>query len=117
VGTLDNTNPTRLSKQYYGSPLTRFEEATVGAEGCLPFISGLDAHIIEALTDVKFYEVPGSTELGDKFRDEEEKVSVLNGYSVQYTIVLNQPERTIFLFNEEHRSYYRGFERSDLSRT
>jgi len=117
VGTLDNTNPTRLSKQYYGSPLTRFKEATVDAEGCLPFISGLDAHIIEALMDIKFYEVPGSAELGDKFRNEEEKVSVLDGYSVQHTIVLNQPEQTIFLFNEEHRSYYRRFERSDSSRT
>ena len=29
-----------------------FEEATVGAEGCLPFVSRLDAYIIETPADV-----------------------------------------------------------------
>ena len=32
---------------------------------------------------------PGSAELGDKFGDEEERISVLDGYGVQSTIVLD----------------------------
>jgi len=32
-------------------------------------------------------------------------------------IVLDQPERTIFLFNEEHRGCYGGFGRLDLYST
>jgi len=48
--------------------------------------------------DVKFCEVPGSTELGNKFRDEGEGVSVLDGYSVQCAIVLDHwSEPSFFL--------------------
>jgi len=95
----------------------RFKEALVGAESCLPFISRLDVYIIETLADVKFCEVPGSTELGDKFGDEGEKVSVLDGYGTQCMIVLDQPKQTIFLSNKEHRGCYRGFGRLDSSGT
>jgi len=95
----------------------RFKETLVGAESCLPFISRLDVYIIETLADVKFCEVPGSTELGDKFGDEGEKVSVLDGYSTQCMIVLDQPKQTIFLSNKEHRGCYRGFGRLNSSGT
>jgi len=60
----------------------RFEQATVGAESHLPFISGLDTHIIEAPTDVEFCEVLGSAELRDEFEDERERVPVLDGYGI-----------------------------------
>ena len=50
----------------------RFKEAVVGAEGCFPFISGLDVYVIETPVNIQFCEVSGSTELGDKFRDERE---------------------------------------------
>jgi len=79
-----------------------FEEAVIGMEGCLPFVSGLDTYVIETPSDVKLCEVLSSTELGDEFRDEGEGVPVLDSYSVQHTIVLDQPERTILFFNEEH---------------
>ena len=59
-------------------------------------------YVIETSSDVKFCEVLGSAELGDELGDEGEGVSVLDGYSVQRTIVLDQPEQTILLFNEEH---------------
>ena len=59
-----------------------FKEAMVGAEGCLPFISGLDAYIIETPADVEFCEVFSSVELRDKFGDEGERISVLDSYSV-----------------------------------
>ena len=86
-------------------------------KGRFSFISGLDTYVIETPLDIKFYEVPGSTELGDEFGDEREGVPVLDGYGVQRAIVLDQPERTIFLFNEEHRGRYRGLGRSDSSGT
>jgi len=70
----------------------RFKETTVGAEGRFPFIFGLDAYVIETLADVKFCEVSGSAELGDKFRDEKKGVPILDGYSVQHVIVLDQLE-------------------------
>jgi len=95
----------------------RLEETAVSAEGRFLFISGLDMYVIETPLDIKFCEVPGSTELGDKFGDEREGVPVLDGYGVQRAIVLDQPERTIFLFNEEHRGCYGGFGRSDSSST
>ena len=52
----------------------RFEETTVGAEGCFPFISRLDAYIVETPSDIKFCEVLGSVELGDKLGDEGESI-------------------------------------------
>ena len=55
----------------------RFEEAMVGVEGRLPFISGLDVYIIETPADVQFCEVSGSAELRDEFGDERERISVL----------------------------------------
>ena len=66
-----------------------FKEAAIGAEDRLLFISGLDAHIVEPPPDVKFCKVPGSTELGDKFGDEGEKIPVFDGHSVQRAIVLD----------------------------
>jgi len=44
----------------------------------------------------------GSAEFGDEFGDEREGVPALDGYGIQHVIVLDQPERTILLFNEEH---------------
>ena len=76
------------SKEHY----KRFKEAMVGTEGFFPFISGLDAYIVETPLDIKFCEVLGSMKLGDKLRDERKRVSVLNGYSVQCIIVLDQLE-------------------------
>ena len=59
-----------------------FKEATVGAEGYFPFISRLDAYIIETPADVQFCEVLRSVELRDEFGDEKEWISVLDSYSV-----------------------------------
>jgi len=66
-----------------------FEEAVIGVEGHFLFISGLDAYIIEAPADIEFCEVFSSTELRDEFRDEGERIFILNGHSVQCAIVLD----------------------------
>jgi len=99
------------SKEHY----KQFKQAMVGTESHLPFISRLDAYIIEAPTDIEFCEVLSSTELRDEFGDERERVSIFDGYSVQCMIVLDQSERTIFLLNEEYRGCNRGFGGSDSS--
>ena len=82
---LEGSGAVGHSKKHYEG----FKEATVGAEGHLPFISRLDAYIIETPADVQFCEIPGSTELGDEFGDEGKRVSVLDGYGVQCTVVLD----------------------------
>jgi len=92
------------SKEYYEG----FEEAAIGTEGCLLFVSGLDSYVIETPSDIKLGEVLGSVELGDEFGDEGEGVPVLDGYGVQRVIVLDQPKQAILLFNEEHRGCDRG---------
>ena len=67
----------------------RLKETAVGAEDCFLFIFGLDAYIIETPADIKFCEVPSSAELGDELGDKKKEVPVLDGYSVQHTIVLD----------------------------
>ena len=59
-----------------------FKEAAIGTKDCFPFISRFDVYIVETPADIKFCKVPGSTELGDEFRDEGERVFVLDSYSV-----------------------------------
>ena len=73
----------------------KFKEAAVSAEDHFPFISGLDMYIIEAPADIQFHEVPSSTELGDEFRDEGERIFVLDGYGIQHAIVLDQLEQAM----------------------
>ena len=87
----------------------KFEEAAVSTEDHFPFISRLNVYIIEAPANIQFREVPSSTELGDEFGDERKGISVLDGYGIQYMIVLDQLEQAIFLLNEEHRGCYGGF--------
>jgi len=94
-----------------------FEEAAVGTEGCLSFVFRLDTYVIETPSDVRLCKVLGSTELGDELGDEGEGVLVLDGYGVQRVIVLDQPERTILLFNEEHWGCDGGLGGSDSSST
>jgi len=67
----------------------RFKETAIGVEGHLPFISGLDVHIVKPLPDVKFYEVLGSAELGDKFGDEKKRIPVFDSHGIQHAIVLD----------------------------
>jgi len=94
-----------------------FKEAAVGMEGCLSFISRLDTYVIETPSDIKLCEVLSSAELGDELGDEGVGVLVLDGCGVQCTIVLDQPEQAIFLFNEEHWGCDGGLGGSDSSGT
>ena len=85
---MEGSGAVGYSKEYHEG----FEEAAIGAEGRLPFISRLDVYIIEAPMDIEFCEVLGSAELRDEFRDERERVSIFDSYGVQRIIVLDQSE-------------------------
>jgi len=82
---LEGSRAVGHSKEYHEG----FKEAVIGAEGSLPLISGLDAHIVEPLLDIKFCEVLGSSELGDEFGDEGERIPVFDSHGVQHAIVLD----------------------------
>jgi len=60
--------------------------------------------VIETLADIELGEISSSPELGHEFRDQQKRILVLDCYGVECTIVLKQPERAIFLFDEEHWS-------------
>ena len=76
------------SKEHY----QEFEQASIGLEGHLPLISGLNANIVETPTDIQLGEVSGPTELGHEFGDQWERVLVLDRHGVECLIVLNQLE-------------------------
>ena len=54
------------SKEHYQG----FEQASIGLEGHLPLISGLNANIVETPTDIQLGEVSGPMELGHEFGDQ-----------------------------------------------
>ena len=82
---LEGSRAVGHSKEHYKG----FEEAPVGAEGCLPLISGLDAYIIETPVDIQFCEILGSVKLGDELGDEGKRILILDSYSVQSMVVLD----------------------------
>ena len=60
----------------------RFKETMISTEGHFPFISRLDAYIIEAPVDIEFCEVFSSLELRDEFGDKRERISILDSHGV-----------------------------------
>jgi len=59
-----------------------FEEAVVGAEGCLPLIPRSDLNIVEPPLYIEFSKVPGTSELCDELRYQREGVFVLDCHSI-----------------------------------
>jgi len=47
-----------------------FEHASIGPEGHLPLVSGLNADVVETPADIQLGEVSSSSELGHEFRDQ-----------------------------------------------
>jgi len=71
--------------------------------------------VIETPADIEFGEVSSFSELGHEFRDQQKGILVLDSHGVECTIVLNQPEQAIFLFDEEHWNGHGQFERANSS--
>ena len=76
------------SKEHYQG----FEQASIGLEGYLPLVSGLNANIVETLMDIQLGEVSGPAELRYEFGDEWERVLVLDRHGIECLVVLNQSE-------------------------
>ena len=75
-------------KEYYQG----FEQASIGLKGHLLLVSGLNANVVETSIDIQLGEVSGPAKLGHEFRDQWERVLVLDRHKVECLIVLNQPE-------------------------
>jgi len=76
------------TKEHY----QRFEQASIGPEGCFPLVSRLNADIIETPTNIQLGEVSGSVELRYEFGDQWKGVLILDRYGIECSVVLNQPE-------------------------
>jgi len=83
---LEGSRAVGHAKEHYQG----FEQASIGPEGYLPLVSGLDADVVETLTNVQLGEVSGSAELRYKFGDEWEGVLILDRHRIESSIVLNQ---------------------------
>jgi len=69
-----------------------FKQVSIGPEGCLPLVSGLDMDVVETPTDIQLGEISGSAELQYEFGDEWEGVLILDRHRIECSVVLNQPE-------------------------
>ena len=92
-----------------------FEQASIGPEGCLPLILGLNADVVETPTNVQLSEVSGSAELRYKFRDQWEGVLILDRYRIECSVVLNQLEEAVLFRDEEYRGCHGRFGRTNSS--
>ena len=86
-----------------------FIEAAVGSEGSLPLVTLFYLDVVETSPNIQFYEVLGSTELGNQLGNEQKWVLVLHSHGVQNVVVLHQTEFAILLFNKEDWGGYRRF--------
>jgi len=78
-----------------------FEEALWGEECRFPFISLFDTNIIVSPTYVKFGEEGAAGETINSLGNERGDIPVLLGLLVDRSVVLDQAELSVFLFNEE----------------
>ena len=76
------------AKEHY----QRFEQASIGLEGCLPLVSRLNADVVETPTNIQLGEVSGFAELRYEFGDQWERVLILDHHGIECSVVLNQPE-------------------------
>jgi len=94
-----------------------FKQASIGPEGCLPLISGLNADVVETPANVQLGEVSGSTELRYEFGDQWEGVLILDHHGVECSVVLNQLKGAVLFLDEEHRGCHGRFGRTNSSGT
>jgi len=85
---LEGSRAVSHAKEHYQG----FKQASIGPEGCLPLVSGLDADVVETPTNVQLGEISGFAELRYKFGDEWEGVLILDRHGIECSVVLNQPE-------------------------
>ena len=86
-----------------------FEETSVRSESSLPLIAFFHPNIIETPSDIQFGKALGTSELSDQFGNEWEWVLVFDHYCIKGSVVLDESEASIFLFDEEDWRCHWGF--------
>ena len=80
----------------------RFKYSIFGLECHFPLISVFDAYIVVAPLDVQFGEILGSFQLVDEFRDEGEKIAVLDGSFIEFSVILTGHSFPSFLSTKKN---------------
>ena len=80
-----------------------FEESHRGDKGSFPLIFLSDTNVVISPTNVEFSEQDRFLHIIDEFRDEGERVGVLDGVGVQVAIILAWVKGSILLWYEEER--------------
>ena len=88
----------------------------VGTEGGFPLVPLLHANIIETPTYVQLGEVLHTLEFLYQLRDEQEGVLIFHHDHIEGSVVLDKPEGSVFLLNEEHRRGHGRLRQADASR-
>ena len=86
-----------------------FKQPERGDEGGLPFVTILDSDVVIAPVHIEFSEDGELAEVIDKIRDEGQGVCVLYSVLVKVSVILNQSEFSILLFDKEEGGGLRGF--------
>ncbi|KAG5349176.1 hypothetical protein C0989_005448 [Termitomyces sp. Mn162] len=79
----------------------QLKQSLVGLEGSLLLIFLLNVHVVVTPLDIQLSEVLHTLEVVDELRDEGERVTVLHHHDIEYSVVLDQSEGAILLFDEE----------------
>jgi len=83
------------------------KKSVVSVKSSLPLISRLDSDIVKTLTNIQFGKVLGTSKLQKKLGNQWKWVFVLDHYSIEYSVVLYQPEETILFLDKRHWYSYR----------
>jgi hypothetical protein len=92
-----------------------FKESLVRYEGCFSLISLLDPYVVVAPPNIEFREEGCSFYSIDKFWNEGERVSILDGPLIHFSVVLDRSQFPVFLFDEEEWGSVRALRWSDIS--
>ena len=93
----------------------RFKEATVCVKGSLPLITILYPYIVEPPSHIQLGEVFCISELGNEFQNDWKRVAIFHHHGIENTIVLDQSQQPILLFDEEHWASHGRFQRVNMT--
>jgi hypothetical protein len=79
----------------------QLKEPPVSMEHSLPFVTFPDPDIVETPLDIEFREELSSLQMVYKIVDQRVWVPILHGHHVKCLVVLDEPEGTVLLLNEE----------------
>jgi hypothetical protein len=83
----------------------------------LLFVTFPDLDVAEPPPDIEFCEEPGSLQMVNKVVDQRERVPIFHSHRVECPVILDEPEGSVFLLNEENRRCHRRFRWTDAAGT